>query len=75
MVTAARRLRHDAQAKKARRCEMDKKKKKQAKKAYGLFKRFVIWLAWQMLRPNCKACAMYEYCPYAGLMNEDEKGA
>lgn len=41
---------------------MDEEKKK---KTLNFFKRFIIWLAWQFLRPKCADCPAYYVCEYA----------
>lgn len=42
-----------------------KEREEKAKKAMGLFKRFVVWLAWQFLRPKCDECPAHYVCEYA----------
>ena len=36
-------------------------------KALGFFKRFVVWLAWQFLRPKCDECPAHYVCEYAKI--------
>lgn len=43
---------------------MEEKTEKKAK-ALNFFKRFVVWLAWQFLRPKCDECPAHYVCEYA----------
>lgn len=42
-----------------------KERKEKAEKAMGLFKRFVVWLAWQFLRQKCDECPAHYVREYA----------
>ena len=44
---------------------MAKEREEKAKKAMGLFKRFVVWLAWQFMKPTCAYCPARYVCEYA----------
>ena len=45
---------------------------KKAKNKKGFFKRFVIWLAWHFLRPDCEGCNERDTCAYNALMSKKE---
>ena len=44
-----------------------------AVKAMGIFKRFVVWLAWQFLRPKCDECPAHYVCEYAKVFEARQK--
>lgn len=45
---------------------------KKAKTKHGFFKRFIIWLAWHFLKPDCEQCEEREDCTYNNIMKRKE---
>ena len=38
----------------------------------GIIKRFIVWLAWLILKPKCKTCEEAETCTYNAIMKQKE---
>lgn len=49
---------------------MSNEKAEKKEKVLGLFKRFVVWLAWQFLRPKCADCPARFVCEYAKVFED-----
>ena len=52
---------------------MAKEREENAKKAMGLFKRFVVWLAWQFMKPTCAYCPARYVCEYAKVFEAKQE--
>ena len=48
--------------------------KKAKEKGLNAIKRFIVWLAWRLLKPACKDCEEREDCVYNKIMDAKEKG-
>lgn len=39
----------------------------------GIVKRFIVWLAWLILKPKCKDCEEAETCAYNSIMEQKDE--